>query len=98
MTDVAEKRLVLDLDKACVRYLEIRIQFFTAKTTGEDISEINAVRTRAHDALIACFNPVLRLTKESDMVAAAVNRVEIGKWGMRRALGLLDGSKTLGDL
>ena len=99
--DLADNRqfhLILDLDRACIRYLEIRIEYYKTQQSELDISEIDTTRTRAHNALIACFNPVLRMSQDPEMAKSSVNRIEIGKWGMKRALTLLDGSKSAGNL
>ena len=94
------KRLETDLNESCLRYMEIRIDYFRAASEGgEKLAEVDARRTRAHDALIANFTAVLRSLKHkpNDMVAAYHRgRVEIGIWGLRRAVDLVAGhAKTL---
>lgn len=94
------KTLILDLDLASIRYTKIRLEYLSMQIEGTNLSEIEEVRTKAHDALIACFNSVLRNIepKPEDMVKACVNRVEIGKWAINRALLLINGTKTFGNI
>lgn len=93
-------KLVQDLNAACLRYLELRIEWFKTKQEGKDISDVDDRRTQAHNALIACFNATLRNLEEKpeDMVQASRDRVAIGNWALSRSLHLLKGSKAPTEL
>lgn len=104
VTARAREMLIRELNADCLRYLEVRCRWQLASYRGERLAEIDDRRRLAHNALLSSMQAVARNLRAEvrerapTLLEVVGNRHAAGRWALRRALELVDGTKAAGDL